>query len=489
MQIVPTSLLAVVLCGLLLLRGPYRGLWAFMASLPFGAAAAFNLPAIGGTSVLVSDIALLALFALLFARRGWLGETLGTLRPYRAGFWLLLALIGAVLSAVFLPRLFSGQTEVFQIVRYDGKALAMLQPLRPSSSNIAQAFRLLLSASAFLTLATLYRRRPAAEQVVKAMALATLVHAGLSAADLLSHAAGLPDLLSHIRTSSYQMLDNQILLGAKRLVGGFPEPSSFGYYTIGLFGFWLRYWSGGLGDRKALLCLLIVTLLALRSTSSGTYASMLLFCTVFLCLRIRGIRPDRLSRTQTRVIGGLTAALLLLAAAMVLALNLLPAAGQYADQVLLSKLSSDSGVERMSWNRQAFVNFWETWTFGAGLGSVRGNGWLGASLGSLGLAGTFCFGAFLLAMARLRVPADRRSGGAGGQAERTAAALQYGCGAVFIQAMLTKGTPNLGTEFFAMAGLAFGISRGLQLAAGQVPEVQSCPVFRQPGGVYSRDNF
>ncbi|MBO9397638.1 hypothetical protein J7400_13200 [Shimia sp. R9_2] len=457
MQFVSTSFIAVFLCSVLLLQGPYRGLWAFMVSLPFGAAAAISFPAVGGTSLLVSDIVLLVMMVQLFFQRRWFSQTLGTLRPYRPGFWLLLCLIGAVVSAIFLPRLFVGQTEVFQVVRYEDRALPMLQPLQPSNSNIAQAFRLLLSASAFLVLATLYRLRPEPQHVVGAMAAALAVHAALGFADVASYALGMPDLLSVIRTSGYQMLDHQMLLGAKRMVGGFPEPSSFGYYTIGLFGFWLRYWVGDRSNVLAIICLLAVTVMVLRSTSSGTYAAVGAFMLIFLGLQLRHMHLDHLPPAQVRMLGAVAVLLPLFVGTAVLILNLVPAVGDYFDHVLFSKLSSSSGVERMSWNRQAFVNFWDTWTLGAGIGSVRGNGWLGATLGNIGLVGTLLFGAFLVGVIRARAvdPASQQA--------LVVSALQYGCGAVFLQAMLTKTTPNLGTEFFAMAGLAVGIARGSEL--------------------------
>ncbi|HBN30079.1 MAG TPA: hypothetical protein DD416_02380, partial [Rhodobacteraceae bacterium] len=66
MQIVPSTFLALAVILLLLWRGPFRGLWLFLLLTPFGAAAAFNLPAVGGASIGVMDLAAVALFAIEF---------------------------------------------------------------------------------------------------------------------------------------------------------------------------------------------------------------------------------------------------------------------------------------------------------------------------------------------------------------------------------------------------------------------------------------
>ena len=458
MQFVSTSVIGILLAGLLLWLGPYRGLWVFMVSLPLGATAAVNFPAVGGASLLVSDVLLLVLLLQLGLRGDWLRQALGTLRPYQPGFWLLMVLLIAAVSAIFLPRLFAGQTEAFQVVRSAEKALPVLQPLAPSNGNVAQLFRLLLSASAFLTLATLFRCQPTPSPIVTGMAVALAAHAALGVADVGSYALGRPDLLKGLRSSGYQMLDHQMLLGAKRMVGGFPEPSAFGYYSIGLFGFWLRYWLGARGNGLALLCLIVSSLLVLRSTSSGTYVALAVLGVLCIGFSLRTVDLDRLRHGQVRMLVGCVALFLLMAGVAVLTLNLFPAAARFLDTALFSKLSSASGIERLSWNRQAMTNFRDTWTLGAGLGSVRGNGWLGATLASLGLIGTLFFAMFLFGVARARA---RRPGS---EQALTVSALQYGCAAVFLQALVTQTTPNLGTAFFAMAGLAVGLARGSVLA-------------------------
>jgi hypothetical protein len=63
--------------------------------------------------------------------------------------------------------------------------------------------------------------------------------------------------------------------------------------------------------------------------------------------------------------------------------------------MVLDKMSTDSGVERSSWNRQAMQNFFDTFGFGAGNRSVRASSVLFGIPASLGVVGTF-FSAYSL---------------------------------------------------------------------------------------------
>lgn len=458
MEIVPSTILA--LAGILVLTalGPRRGLWAFFALTPFGAAAAFNLPALGGATIGLKELAVVAVVALVLMLPRGPDRVLGTLRPGQPGFVLLLLLFWCGVSAAFLPRVFAGATEVFSISREANARGIVSRPLHPTTGNVTQLFYLTLAGCAFAGFATVFRGAPDHGAVVKALAVATGVNFALGWIDVGAAAAGLSSLLDPIRTANYAILADHRMAGMKRMIGGFPEASAMGTYALALFAFWLRYLVGNPYSGLARAMLLMAGIVLLRSTSSGAYVALAVFLLLFAGIRtVLWLRP---AVSREAVVMALTGGLMAWAAALALfaAYEMADPVTAFFDRALFDKLESASGVERMSWNAQAFRNFTDTWLLGAGLGSVRASNWLLASLGSIGLPGTLLFVAFLVTVARL--PAGREETGAA-----VVSGLKAACAALLVSALLTAATPNLGVFFFTLAGLAAGLSRGRSLAA------------------------
>jgi hypothetical protein len=459
MEIVASTFLSLAAIAALMVAGPRRGLWLVMAMAPFGAAAAFNLPAVGGASILALDLMAVMLFVQVALSRDGPPQVAGTMRLGQPGFWLLLLGLFCILSALFFPRVFQGQTEVFSIARGDSRAVIILVPLRPNTGNLTQLFRAGLGLLAFFALATAFRRRPDAGPVVIAMIVATCLHVALGWLDVISYAVGLPELLEPIRTANYAMLVGSTMGGLKRMVGGFPEASAYGYFTLALFGFWLQYWVAAGRSRLGFWMLLATVIVLLRCTSSSAYVAAAVFGFSFAGLAYL----RRLRRRVRRRSAGIWAAAAVLswlgAIGLFAAYELVDPVSAYLDRALFEKLEGSSGIERMSWNGQAFRNFLDTWMIGAGLGSMRASNWLLACLGGIGVIGTGLFLAFLGATAALREQ--------GGDAERAVViqALKAACLAQFCAAMLILPTPDLGLFFFLLAGLAAGLARGGELRA------------------------
>ncbi|WP_375687041.1 hypothetical protein [Pseudooceanicola sp. LIPI14-2-Ac024] len=475
MEIVPSTLLALVCVLGLLIQGPYRGLWIFFAVTPLGAAAAFNLPALGGASILIPDIAALTMLGLVAIHRGGPAMIAGTMRYGQPGFWLMLLAVYAVFSALFLPRVFAGQTEVFSLARKANEVGIVEVPLRASSGNITQLFRLMLGVATYLAVATVFRLRPDAAMVLKAVAIATGINVALGVLDVLSYEAGVATILDPIRSANYAILYDVRMIGVKRMIGGYPEASSFGFYTLGLFGFWLQYWFGTPKSRLALTMLLLTTIALLHSTSSAAYVALVIFLVLLAGVGLTSNLRHRLHRRGTLIaVGGLLVALLA-ALALFAGYELVSPARQFFDRALLDKLQGASGVERMSWNAQAFENFRDTLGFGAGLGSIRASSWLMATLASLGILGTLCALMFIgsvLAGREGRRGADQRA--------VVIRALRAACLALVLSAVLTGATPDLGVTFFAFAGLAAGLARGAILQRRKTPAARSRRIGQSP---------
>lgn len=457
MQLVPTSFLAVFVALAAVVGGRRHGLWVLFAVMPLGTAAALNLPGAGDLSILVADVAAIALVLGLCLRPDSGADILGTLRPGRPGFALVALVVWGALSAFLLPRIFEGATEVFGIARSAGQTRIVSTPLAPSGGNASQALRLLLGGLTFVAAATLLRRAPDPRPAVMALTAATLVHVALGWADVATFATGTTGLLEPIRSANYALTAEHRLSGVKRMIGGFPEASAYGYFAIGLFGFWLQYCGERGRARLAPVLLLLSAVAVLRSTSSSAYVAAALFVALLAALNIARLRDRTLGPRGIRIVGAVAVVLPLVAFGLVAACELIPAVGAYVDRALLDKLGTGSGVERMSWNRQALRNFIDTGFLGAGLGSVRASNWLLATLASLGLFGAWIHLWFLAGIAR----SVRRSGT--GERAIVVRALGAGCLALFCRAMIVKATPNLELLFFAMAGMAVGLARGAAL--------------------------
>lgn len=464
MEIVPSTYLTLAAIFALFVVGPWRGLWLFVSLVPFGAAAAFNLPAVGGATIGPTELTIVAMLAITALAPGGPDRMLGTLRPGQPGFWLLLVIVYSVLASAFLPRVFEGQTDIFSLSRSVNTDGIISIPLRPSSGNITQTFYLLLSAAAFLALATLYRMRPDEKAVVRALTVATTVHFVLGWLDVITMATGTETLMEPIRTANYDIAMYASMGGMKRMVGGMPEASAYGAIALVLMGFWLHYWIVSERSRLTTLMTVMVTISVLRATSSGAYVALVVLLALYgsgwlvHAARTRALKR----RVAALLVCGLVAAWLL-AIGITAGYHLNPWLNDFLDQSLFTKLESESGVERMSWNVQALRNFADTWGIGAGLGSVRASNWFVACLGSIGVIGTAFYLAFLGSLAR----APHGTGNA--TRDHVIGGLKVACLAQVIVALPTAPTPNLGSIFFILAGLIAGLSRSTAVARANAP--------------------
>ncbi|MEL6570931.1 MAG: hypothetical protein AAFQ64_04690 [Pseudomonadota bacterium] len=461
MQIVLSSVLALLVIAALAFRGPYRGLWLFMAVTPLGAAAAINLPAVGGASILVADLVALTMFALVIIHREGPRLMAGTMRVGHPGFWLMLLFIYATFASLMFPTIFSGQTEVFSLSRSANESGIISIPLRPSSGNLTQLFRLGLGVAIFFALATVFRVRPDGTTILTAIVVATVVNAGLGWLDVATYAVGAEALLEPIRSANYSILYDVRMVGVKRMIGGFPEASAFGYFSLGLFAFWFQYWLDTPRSRLVVIMVVLAAVAVLRSTSSASYVAFLAYLmTAGLIWAMRTFGRETSRRSVGIAISAVIVAWLG-AIAIFASYEYVSSVQAFLDRALFNKLDGASGVERLSWNAQAFRNFWETATMGAGLGSVRASSWIMATLASLGAIGTALFFAFI---ASVLLP----SSGTMNDDKRLniVRALQSVCVALLISACLTGATPDLGIFFFAVCGLAAGLRRGVILEHG-----------------------
>lgn len=449
---VPSTPIGFGLFLLILALGPKRGLPVFFASMPFGATAVFSGAGIG--NIVLQDFCAMAYVVSAFTRMR-IDDLTAAIWPGRPGFSLLVLSVSAILGVWFLPVVFAGKTSVYAIQFLDGRAFINLISFTPSGGQTAQLVRFLLGALVFLAIASVRWRLRDGHYALKALIAASSAHVIISFADWISFPLGLAYILEPVRTISQAILLDQHFGAVRRLIGGHTEPASFGLYTIGLFGFWLRLHFTRPKPVVTPFFLSAMAFLALRSTSSATFVNMMMFSTVLMLWQCRRIARGSASPSAPVY---LLCVLPGVVACVVWFLETLPSAQTLADAMFFDKASSISGQERSSWNAQAWQNFKDSYGLGLGIGSVRASGWVFAVLGNLGLPGAIAFVWFLVSAMRIHKPQtmhERRPA-------NVASALRWGCVAVLMQSILTTPYPNLGLPFFAMLGVAVGLDQARQ---------------------------
>jgi len=255
-----------------------------------------------------------------------------------------------------------------------------LIPLAPTSSNISQPGYLLASFAFFLVMIFVARTK-GANYLSRALLAAAFLNAVLGMMDMLR----LDFLLNFIRTADYAIVADWSILGADRLIGGFPEPSAFGsvcaiFAAYGLSIFFDRndWIAGGIGIANAAF-----SVMALSST--GWIGLFVLVTFLMLRTLVDVASGGGGRRASVIIVLGLPVVV-----AVILAVVLTPA-GHYvmdmADRMIFSKGESASGLERGVWASEGFRVFRETYGFGAGLGSVRSNGIVPVILSNVGWPG------------------------------------------------------------------------------------------------------
>jgi hypothetical protein len=286
-----------------------------------------------------------------------------------------------------------------------------------------------------------------AGKAVIACATVNLIFAVL---DILTYLTGTADLFAPIRNANYSMLNDTEMAGFKRIVGSFTEASSFGALTLGYFGYTGKLWLLGAYPRvSGILALLSLTALVFSTSTTAYVGLCALLAFGYVETLIHALYRPATRATMVFLVGAP-----FIAALLVISIELSDTYSYYIksllDQMVLNKMSTDSGVERSSWNRQAIQNFVDTFGFGAGNGSVRSSSILFGIPASLGVLGTLLFGLFFsgVFLGKPKGPQFDRVDDAFRQGAK------YACLGWFIAGATSGAVIDLGLPFFALAALA-----------------------------------
>ena len=429
--------------------GPGLSIPVLFVSTLLGAAAAITVTSLGDANIQPAHLMLGFVTVAALANRDLSVAAARALSFPRAGFWLLLTGAYAAVSAVIFPRLFAGATYVFAIARTEIGPGIIAMPLAPTSGNITQTVYFLGDIVSFVVFYA-YACKPAG---LKAITYAAIAAAAFDLAfaviDLGGYWTGAGDLLAFLRNGSYRMLDDTVILDFKRIVGSFPEASTFAYFPLGYFAFCAKLWLDGIKTKLTgpLAFLLLLTLFF--STSSTGYvgtAGLLaaLFVTSLVGLSTGPVTPRMLA---SGTIAPLLVAVLLIGVRLDQPVwNVFQS---MVEKTLLDKATTQSGIEREKWNVQALTNFSDTEWLGGGVGSVRASSFPIAVLGNIGALGAATYTSFLFVLLF-----RRKNRWAAPFPAACQSAARWACLAQLIGASVSSSFIDHALPFFIFAGLA-----------------------------------
>jgi hypothetical protein len=418
----------------------------FLYSMLLGASAASILEALGGASLPPAHLLLGFLTFRLLRDNVIFRNIVQGFAFGRPGFWLLLTMIYCTATAYILPRLFAGQTLVVPVRAETAYVIA----LAPSMANLTQSIYFIGDFVCFTVLSG-YAASPEARKVLGNAALRfAALNLIFAALDLTTYFTNTTELLSFIRNGTYGLLNDTEVAGFKRIVGSFTEAASFGGMTLGCFAFTLKLWLLGIRPRLTSILTLLALAALIFSTSTTAYVGLLAFLAfsyleIFSCV-LRGSITSQMA-IFIFVIPVITAIIII---AILFSDTYSVYLRSLLDTFVLKKMSTDSGIERSSWNRQAMQNFFDTFGFGTGNGSLRSSSFPVAVLANLGIVGAVLFGLFLVTVffsSGKGRPVNRLD-----DAYRQAA--KSACFAWLITATVSGALVDLGLAFFAFAALA-----------------------------------
>lgn len=422
-------------------RKPEFIVYLFVMSALFGASAAVTLHFLGGRPI--QPVTFMLPFILLYVLR--MPKAVAMIKRSLVEDPAVIALLAfavvAIVISVFSPFFLRGEVLVYNVE----KGKFVLKALVFSASHIAQIIYLLGAVVCFVMVVGLSRTSSGMDIFAKALIALTAANALFGMLDLVTYYMGFPEALMFIKNAGYAMVD-QNMHGIRRISGSFPETSTFSGFSIGLLAFNLALYLKGYRQTYTGILSLLTAFLLLMTTSSSAYLGL-----VGVAIMVLVIEKKRIFRAEMRknVFWAGVVSVAILAFLM----------AAFTDQVfkilesaIFSKMDSDSGVERMSWNFQAWNNLIDTCFFGVGLGGNRASSFIMVLLSNVGVIGLVSFLLFLWLSIKGREIFDSY------EQNIIAAAGKAGALVILLPAMASATSFFLGMLFYILLGL--GCSTG-----------------------------
>jgi hypothetical protein len=389
MSIEPIGLLTIIV-GFLCLQLGYRATFAtFVVAALFGSAAALL---IGSANIQPAHLLLGFVAATVLRRRRETAGAINAVGFMKPGYWLMCLVLYGVITAMLVPRLLAGATQIVPLGTSEYANTGTTVPLGPVSSNFTQSVYLVADLICFTMTVAIASTQAGFMTITSALVAYAAANVLFAVLDAATFFTGTQWLLGFMRNAQYTLHNEEEISGLKRIVGSFPEASAFARATLGALGFTGTLWL--CGRRPALtgaLAAASLALVVLSTSSTGLAGTPPLLLILYATALMRGgFHPDERPYGSAAVLCAP-----LLVSGLVLAVLLNDEAsqviGNYLDLLIFNKAGSDSGIERNSWNTVALQNFFDTFGIGVGLGTARTSSLPLALLSNVGLPGTLFY--------------------------------------------------------------------------------------------------
>lgn len=445
MNIEPIGI-ATVLVGLFcLFLGNGATVWALAVASVFGSAAAVI---VGGANIQPGHVILGFLALGTVTRREEMGAFLDALRPGTPAFWFLALVAYGIACAYFSPRLLAGATQIVPLGTTVYGDTGSTVPLAPVSSNLTQSLYMIGDLLCLAMISAVARTQQGFDSVVVGLVAYSAASMIFVLIDIGTFSTGTQSFLSFMRNAQYTLHTEEQVAGMKRIVGSFTEASAFARSTLGVLAFTGTLWLCGYRPLlTGLIAAASVVLLVLSTSSTG------LAGVPIVLLLLYATALSLFGRTRVGVystVAVVFAPMLLVAAMLVIAIDktMSTIVFDYVDLVVLGKESSDSGIERNFWNVVAYQNFFDSFGFGVGIGTVRTSSFLLALLAGLGVPGALFYGAFAVqAFMRKHGPQDSFM-------SHARLAARNGCLGLLLGDVFVSPVVDQGLFFYMLAALA-----------------------------------
>ncbi|MFT4184966.1 MAG: hypothetical protein QM636_23940 [Rhizobium sp.] len=445
MSIEPIGIVAIVIGLFCLLLGNGATVVALAIMAVLGSAAAMFL---GSANIQPGHVLLAFLVLGVITRESTARDFVQALRLGEPGFWFMLLAAYGVMSAYFSPRLLTGETQIVPLGTTAFGDTRSTVPLVPVSSNLTQSVYMIGNLICFamtVAVASSWRGFHAVLAGLLAYSVANTVFAML---DIGTYATGSQGLLAFMRNAQYTLHTDDQIAGVKRIVGSFTEASSFARSTLGVLGLTGTLWI--CGHRPLLtgsIAAASLVLVVMSTSSTGLVGAPVITLILYATALSVSMRKGAHSFASVVIV---FVPLLSLAVGLLVAIDpdLSKLVYNYVDIIALGKSTSNSGIERHSWNVVAFQNIFDSSGVGVGLGTARTSSFLLALLANVGIPGTLCYLAFAFAAFL------RKRGVAGSFSADARLAARNGALGLLIGDMMVSPVIDQGLFFCMLAALA-----------------------------------